>query len=317
MLLRTSPGNILARISIAVSAILIIAGLVTPAFSIDTLVGSENDVSILVGAWETLASKDAWIGILVILFSAVFPAFKLWGLAGIVGRRHPGDARTLIWLELLGKWSMLDVFVVATLIGAARLRFLSEVQARYGVYIFALGILVSVAITAVLAEQRRVREFELAGNGKPRIVGAILAAISMICFISALANPVLEIEKWIFWENRFSLVTAPPAMIEEGEYLLPFVLIVFVILLPALRIATLLAVQTVANPPAVLVNATYRIGRWAMLDVYVLSLAVVMVKLGEFADFIPLTGLWLLIAAAITASLSGVLFRSQLIQTGH
>lgn len=301
---------------ILVSAILITVGLLTPAFTIDTLIQSPNHVSILAGAWQSLHGEEAWIGIVVILFSAVFPAFKLWGLARIVRHRHPGDAKALIWLELLGKWSMLDVFVVATLVGAARLRFLSEVEARYGVYIFALGILVSVALTAVLAEQRRVRQFTLKDNRNYRVAGLILSLAALTCFVTAITSPLLQIEKWLFWENRFSLLTAPNAMYREGEYLLPVVLVVFVIILPALRIGSLVFVQALPRPPAMLVNATYRIGRWAMLDVYALAMAVVMVKLGDFADFTPLMGLWLLMAAAIVSTFSGMMFRARLCNAG-
>jgi len=36
------------------------------------------------------------------------------------------------------------------------------------------------------------------------------------------------------------------------------------------------------------------LGRWAMLDVYTLALAVVMVKLGEVVEFKVLPGLWFL-----------------------
>ncbi|MBD3646987.1 MAG: paraquat-inducible protein A, partial [Pseudomonadales bacterium] len=100
-----SSINILTMIAIGCSAILIVTGLVTPAFRLDTLGEAPSDVSILVGAWDSLDSKDAWIGVVVILFSAVFPALKLWGLTHIVRHTHPGDARALIWLELLGKWS--------------------------------------------------------------------------------------------------------------------------------------------------------------------------------------------------------------------
>jgi len=49
----------------------------------------------------------------------------------------------LRWLGILGKWSMLDVFVVAILIVLVKLGPLAKVQPQRGVYWFAAAIFLS------------------------------------------------------------------------------------------------------------------------------------------------------------------------------
>ena len=90
----------------------------------------------------------------------VFPFAKLATLAFIWFRplteRERVDA--LRWLELLGKWSMLDVFVVAILIVAAKLRDLTQVQPRIGIYLFALAIVLSMLSTMRVKQLAKKRQ---------------------------------------------------------------------------------------------------------------------------------------------------------------
>ena len=294
-------------VAIGASALLVLVGLVIPAFTFDTIVSFEKEVSILGGAVAAIRSEDRLIGVVVILFSAVFPTAKLIGLARLVVQ---GDesAGGIMWLELLGKWSMLDVFVVTTLIGAARLRFISDVHANKGVFVFAAGILLSLVITTILAERRR-RHRLLVRHERPARWQALgLSALSLGLFIAAMCLPVLEIDKWIL-DKRFSLLTSPVDMIGQGEYLLPAVIYVFVVCLPLVRIFLLLLFHAQPDPSQVLTGLVYRVGRWAMLDVYVLALVIVMTKLGTYAEFRILPGFWLLLAAASTSTIAGFFFQ--------
>ena len=53
----------------------------------------------------------------------------------------------LHWLGLLGKWSMLDVFIVAIMIVLVKLGPLARVEPRSGVYVFAAAIGMSMLTT--------------------------------------------------------------------------------------------------------------------------------------------------------------------------
>ncbi len=61
----------------------------------------------------------------------------------------PGERRAawLHWLGILGKWSMLDVFVVAILIVLVKLGPVARVEPRVGVYVFCAAIACSMLTT--------------------------------------------------------------------------------------------------------------------------------------------------------------------------
>jgi len=60
------------------------------------------------------------------------------------------------WLSHYGKWSMLDVFVVALLLVIVKLGVLATVEVHYGIYTYAIAgllIMVTTAIINHIAEQ--------------------------------------------------------------------------------------------------------------------------------------------------------------------
>jgi paraquat-inducible protein A len=56
--------------------------------------------------------------------------------------------KTINWLERLGRWSMLDVFVVALLIIVVKLRFVAHVEVHSGVYLFTVSVLLTNLVAA-------------------------------------------------------------------------------------------------------------------------------------------------------------------------
>ena len=86
---------------------------------------------------------------IILLFSIIFPVGKLlilfavWFLPLAEHRR----AGCLTWLGILGKWSMLDVFVVAITIVITKISKFAEAEARPGIYFFTISILLAMLVT--------------------------------------------------------------------------------------------------------------------------------------------------------------------------
>ena len=69
----------------------------------------------------------------------------------------PRVRRTLGWVETIGRWSMLDVFVVAILVVVIKLSMVSDVEVHTGLYVFVLAVVVSMVAVrriATLAHRR-------------------------------------------------------------------------------------------------------------------------------------------------------------------
>lgn len=138
---------------------LLVAGYTLPFMEVQKLVFFREDYSLLrsiVGMWE---EGYYFLAIVIFVFSVVFPIGKLAALLMVWFMPMPPErlARALHWLGVLGKWSMLDVFVIALLIVLTRAGSLVEATPGVGVYLFAAAILLSM-IATVLIDQVVKRE---------------------------------------------------------------------------------------------------------------------------------------------------------------
>jgi paraquat-inducible protein A len=118
---------------------------------------------------ELLREGKIFLFILITAFSIVLPLLKLGLLYRLVSH-SPASAtrlqRYLHWMHAYGKWSMLDVFVVAVLVVAVKLGAIASVQMHYGLYAFAGSVLLTMLLTAriVILIERLENEERTADN---------------------------------------------------------------------------------------------------------------------------------------------------------
>ena len=114
-------------------------------------------------------ANELLLAAVLFFFSIVFPFIKLAALLVIWFVRLPAEKRQelLHWLGILGKWSMLDVFVVAILIVLVKLGPLAKVEPRVGVYVFAAAILFSMLTTMYIDRLGRSAQPEASSTGQP------------------------------------------------------------------------------------------------------------------------------------------------------
>ncbi len=138
----------------------LLTGLSLPLITIEKTVfwkHWQNDYSVFTGIVNLAQGGEIVLAFILFFFSMVFPFIKLFALAVIWFKKMSDERRavTLHWLEMLGKWSMLDVFVVAILIVASKMRALTEVQPRIGVYFFAAAIILAMVTTMIIDQLAR------------------------------------------------------------------------------------------------------------------------------------------------------------------
>lgn len=143
------PKYIGIPIMIVISGLLLAAGLCFPLMNVEKMVFWQNDYSVLTGIVGLFKEKEYFLSIILFFFCLIFPIVKIITLWILWVSEL--DARTrnniLEWLGILGKWSMLDVFVVAILIVAVKLGPMASVTPKVGVYIFSLAIISSLTTT--------------------------------------------------------------------------------------------------------------------------------------------------------------------------
>ena len=156
------PGQL--QVLLAAASVLLGLGLFAPCMTLHPSAGEldwvmgifdpgfQNPVtySLLGGIRSMLTEGDVFIGVVVLLFSVVFPLWKLgvyWTAAVRLARGlEPGAP--VRWVNQLGKWSMLDVFVLAVLVVAVKgLPGGSRVEIEWGAAAFCASVLLSIYIS--------------------------------------------------------------------------------------------------------------------------------------------------------------------------
>ena len=157
------PDRLLGLFFLAVSALLV-AGWTLPIMTVPKLVFFAEEVSILAGARQLWDSGNIFLCVVVLTFSVAFPTLKmlvaltLWYGADT---RGPDLAGLLGWLETFGRWSMLDVFVVALTIVAIQISIVSDVATHAGLYVFTAAVVLSMAgVRRLVVLARRAAESE-------------------------------------------------------------------------------------------------------------------------------------------------------------
>lgn len=130
---------------------LLLYGLQAPILTLEKFYFFTNTVSLL-SALQQLWREAEWgLFALIGAFSVVFPMLKLlmllliWNFDPAQGERH---RRHLYWLTEYGKWSMLDVFVVALLVVSVKLGAMAEAHVEVGIYAFAASVILTMLLSA-------------------------------------------------------------------------------------------------------------------------------------------------------------------------
>jgi paraquat-inducible protein A len=118
--------------------------------------GRADENTILSGVIE-LVHNDLWpLAIIVFSASIILPLLKLCGLTWMLIATRLRSRRLLVgrtrfyrMIDLVGRWSNIDVFAVSVLIAALRFGALTEVHAGNGLVAFAAVVIVTMVATSV------------------------------------------------------------------------------------------------------------------------------------------------------------------------
>jgi paraquat-inducible protein A len=136
---------------VVLAMLLLAVGLVAPIATLNKFVLVHNTFSVLSGVVALFKEGQYFLFLLIAGFSVALPVLKLAVLYRLVSRNaamRDRMKRMLHWMHLYGKWSMLDVFVVAVLVVSVKLGAIANVEMRYGLYAFAASVLLTMFITA-------------------------------------------------------------------------------------------------------------------------------------------------------------------------
>jgi paraquat-inducible protein A len=135
---------------IITAAICYVPANLLPVMTSITVVNSQADT--IIGGVILLYQTGSWhLALIVLIASVVIPLAKLFALAYLlitVQWRSTKSNRERVHLyrliEFIGRWSMLDVFVIAFVVALVQLKPLMAAQPHYGILFFAAVVILTI-----------------------------------------------------------------------------------------------------------------------------------------------------------------------------
>ena len=246
-------------------------------------VGLSKSPYSLLSSVDMLWSAGLYVlAVLVVGFSVVFPFAKLGVLLWLCAHREV-NARRLLWLtwvERLGRWSMLDVFLVCLILALTSGQMLVGSTPLIGIPVFVAAIMLSMAGGELLSIALPFPPSPQPVKGGALSGGGLWLALSGLALGCALGLPFLRIHDWLLSDNSYSIVTLVPTLAHKA--VIPAAITGAFLILTPLAAWTASCVWWLRLRRGQPADAAYRHmllwRRWSMLDVFGLALAIFLVE---------------------------------------
>ena len=135
-----APRGVQRTIALSLAAlVLFIPANTLPILSISQM-GHRSESTIWSGVVELWQTGTPGIAVLVFLCSILIPLFKILGLLYLCGSYQIHSPRKysslLRFISVIGRWSMLDVFLVAIFVAIVKLGTFASIQTELGIVAF-------------------------------------------------------------------------------------------------------------------------------------------------------------------------------------
>ena len=150
-LIRQHPKQgIIINLLLMVALACLVIGVSAPLLTLEKMYFFENTVTLLSTVKGLFVQKEWFLFYVIAIFSLCIPVIKIAGLVLILNVEYAKNSfldKFLHVIELVGKWSMLDVFVVALLLVSVKLGVLAKVEVHYGLFAFAAAVLITMSLS--------------------------------------------------------------------------------------------------------------------------------------------------------------------------
>ncbi len=300
---------------LTISLILNILGLVLPFLEIDEAFKSPIIYSLPHSVKLMWDAKLYIIAGLILGFSIIFPFAKLISLylAWFLPWKSSTRVKFLHVIELLGKWSYMDIFVVILLIALTNKQQWISSQIHIGVFFFisaiTLSMLISQAVITIAKKEseeitpafKTSREVWLIrDNLKISWVVPVLAIISGAALVESFHAEFLQIHQVFLVSRSYSIYLIVEMLQSMHEWILLVILVLTLGVLPIIRLLILISIWII--PMKLATHQKMRevidsFSRWCMLDVFGLALFLVATEGKELVKTKVLSGLYLVVIA--------------------
>jgi paraquat-inducible protein A len=249
----------------------------------------------------------------VMIFSIILPITKLLYLlllSTLPQRELRRLSRQLAALEWLGKWSMHDVLVLSLSIFFIKSQGVYDAKSLNGVYFFTAAVVFMILAYAWLRSDVAASDPAPVPAPTPsppstlrNFAFSFLIILATVFFALGVMLPAIRFTTVLVWTNQHSVATIIWALWKNEEFFLCFVIFMFSIFFPLLKLFYLLTLVTSPDMPAEFrnksISAMEWLGRYSMTDVMVLALMIFYINASGYSEATVLPGIYFFAASAL------------------
>lgn len=131
---------------LATAAAALVSGLLLPVMEVDKFFLFTRKFSIMDSLVQLIDAREYFLTAVIFVFTVAFPVAKLVYAAYLWARvsvSDPGFERRLHLMDMLGRWSMLDVLLLAIAVASIKMSVVGSAHANPGLYLFATAIILA------------------------------------------------------------------------------------------------------------------------------------------------------------------------------
>ncbi len=316
----------LLSLAIVAASVCLALGVSLPIIKLTKFVFFTYEHSLISTVNALIRSGQLFLGITVLIFSIVLPMTKLLYLlllSTLPQRELRRLSRQLRALEWLGKWSMHDVLVLSLSIFFIKSQGVYDAKSLNGVYFFTAAVLFMILAYAWLRNDVSASEAHAASAAPATSIAkkppqppstlrnfafSFLIILATVFFALGVMLPAIRFTTVFVWTNQHSVATIIWALWQNEEFFLCFVIFMFSIFFPFLKLFYLLTLVTSPDMPAEFrnksISAMEWLGRYSMTDVMVLALMIFYINASGYTEATVLPGIYFFAASAIMTMLA-------------
>ena len=310
----------LLTLAIVAAAVCLALGVSLPIIKLTKFMFFTYEHSLISTVNALIKSGQIFLGITVMVFSIVLPVLKLLYLlllSTLPKQELVRLSRQLRALEWLGKWSMHDVLVLSLSIFFIKSQGVYDARSLNGVYFFTAAVVFMILayawLSADAAPKPKATPQPVAPEAKQRSTArtfafSFLIILATVFFALGVMLPAIRFTTVFVWTNQHSIATIIWALYTNQEYFLCFVIFVFSILFPFMKLFYLLTLVTSPDMPSEFreksISAMEWLGRYSMTDVMVLALMIFYVNASGYTEASVLPGVYFFAASTIMTMLA-------------
>ncbi|HWB44143.1 MAG TPA: paraquat-inducible protein A [Hyphomicrobiaceae bacterium] len=303
----------LLSLAIAAASVCLALGVSLPVIKLTKFFFFTYEHSLISTVNALIRSGQLFLGITVLVFSIILPVTKLLYLlllSTLPQRELRRLSRQLKALEWLGKWSMHDVLVLSLSIFFIKSQGVYDARSLNGVYFFTAAVVFMILAYAWLRNDAAASDLAapaarvaLPSSTLRNFVFSFLIILATVFFALGVMLPAIRFTTVFVWTNQHSIATIVWALYQNGEFFLCFVIFMFSIFFPFLKLFYLLTLITSPDLPAEFrdksISAMEWLGRYSMTDVMVLALMIFYVNASGYTEASVLPGVYFFAASAL------------------